>query len=137
MLQLILFDYDTVELANMNRLFFQPHQSGLSKVKAASETLQFINPDVQFEVHNMNITTVDNFDKFIDRLKNGSLTGGPVDLVLSCVDNFEARMAINTACNELQMNWFESGVSENAVSGHIQAVFPGETACFAVRNLKV
>ena len=29
------------------------------------------------------------------RLKAGSLTGGPVDLVLSCVDNFEARMAIN------------------------------------------
>ena len=26
--KLILFDYDTVEMANMNRLFFQPHQSG-------------------------------------------------------------------------------------------------------------
>lgn len=25
----------------------------------------------------------------------------------------------------------ESGVSENAVSGHIQLVIPGETACFA------
>ena len=24
--KLILFDYDKVELANMNRLFFQPHQ---------------------------------------------------------------------------------------------------------------
>ena len=28
----------------------------------------------------------------------------------------------------------ESGVSENAVSGHIQLVKPGETACFAVRK---
>lgn len=27
----------------------------------------------------------------------------------------------------------ESGVSENAVSGHIQLIIPGETACFAVR----
>lgn len=27
----------------------------------------------------------------------------------------------------------ESGVSENAVSGHVQLVKPGETACFAVR----
>lgn len=62
----------------------------------------------------------------------GSLSGGPVDLVLSCVDNFEARMAINTACNELNQRWFESGVSENAVSGHIQFIIPGETACFAV-----
>ena len=29
--KLILFDYDTVELANMNRLFFQPHQAGMTK----------------------------------------------------------------------------------------------------------
>lgn len=26
----------------------------------------------------------------------------------------------------------ESGVSENAVSGHIQLIKPGESACFAV-----
>ena len=55
-----------------------------------------------------------------------------VDLVLSCVDNFEARMAINQAANELGQVWMESGVSENAVSGHIQLIKPGQTACFAV-----
>ena len=58
-----------------------------------------------------------------------------MDLVLSCVDNFEARMAINRACNELGQDWIESGVSENAVSGHIQLVRPGRTACFAVSFL--
>uniref|UniRef100_A0A8B9P551 Ubiquitin-like modifier-activating enzyme 5 n=1 Tax=Apteryx owenii TaxID=8824 RepID=A0A8B9P551_APTOW len=101
--KLLLFDYDKVELANMNRLFFQPHQAGLSKVQAAERTLS-----------------------------NGALEEGkPVDLVLSCVDNFEARMAINTACNELGQIWMESGVSENAVSGHIQLIIPGESACFA------
>ncbi|CAN8024257.1 unnamed protein product [Ixodes persulcatus] len=41
MLQLILFDYDKVELANMNRLFFQPHQAGMSKVEAAAKTLEY------------------------------------------------------------------------------------------------
>nr|CAG4637823.1 EOG090X07G2 [Chydorus sphaericus] len=40
-------------------------------------------------------------------------------------------MAINTACNEVNQIWFESGVSENAVSGHIQFLIPGKTACFA------
>lgn len=113
--KLILFDYDKVELANMNRLFFQPHQAGLSKVAAAAKTLEGINPDVLFETHNYNITTVDNFDHFMSRIKEGGLENGPVDLVLSCVDNFEARMAINKACNELGQIWFESGVSENAV----------------------
>ncbi|CAH0724475.1 unnamed protein product, partial [Brenthis ino] len=129
--KLILFDYDKVELANMNRLFFQPHQAGLSKVDAAAATLQAINPDVTIDTYNYNITTVDNFQKFCDTISTGSLTKGPVDLVLSCVDNFEARMAINTACNELNQRWFESGVSENAVSGHIQFIVPGESACFA------
>jgi len=129
--KLILFDYDKVELANMNRLFFQPHQAGLSKVDAAAKTLESINPDVTFETWNYNITTVDNFDHFVERIRTGSLIEGkPVDLVLSCVDNFEARMAINKACNELGQVWFESGVSENAVSGHIQFIRPGETACF-------
>ncbi|KAM7348810.1 ubiquitin-like activating enzyme 5 [Cochliomyia hominivorax] len=130
--KLILFDYDKVELANMNRLFFTPDQAGLSKVEAAAKTLTFINPDVTIETHNYNITTVESFDKFLDTIAHGGLQEGqPVDLVLSCVDNFEARMAINTACNELSLNWFESGVSENAVSGHIQFIRPGETACFA------
>lgn len=130
--KLILFDYDKVEMANMNRLFFQPNQSGQSKVEAAKETLSFINPDVQIETYNYNITTVDNFSDFIERIQTGSLNQGKVNLVLSCVDNFEARMAINTACNELGQPWFESGVSENAVSGHIQYINPGETACFSV-----
>lgn len=130
--KLILFDYDKVELANMNRLFFTPDQAGLSKVEAASRTLQFINPDVRIVTHNYNITTVDSFAHFLNTIQTGGLDGkSPVDLVLSCVDNFEARMAINQACNELNINWFESGVSENAVSGHIQLLKPGETACFA------
>ena len=29
-------------------------------------------------------------------------------------------MSINQGCNELGQIWFESGVAENAVSGHIQ-----------------
>lgn len=33
-------------------------------------------------------------------------------------------------CLELQQTWMESGVSEDAVSGHIQTIIPGETACF-------
>lgn len=68
--RLILFDYDKVELANMNRLFFQPHQSGLSKVEAAAETLRNINPDVDILTHNYNITSVENFDNFTETLRS-------------------------------------------------------------------
>ncbi|XP_001952581.1 ubiquitin-like modifier-activating enzyme 5 [Acyrthosiphon pisum] len=129
--KLVLFDYDKVELANMNRLFYQPSQAGLSKVTAASMTLTKINPDVKIETYNTNITLSTQFEEFLNVLKTGGINGDRVDLLLSCVDNYEARMTINTACNELGLKWFESGVSENAVCGHIQYIVPGESACFA------
>ncbi|GAQ91248.1 ubiquitin-like modifier activating enzyme [Klebsormidium nitens] len=144
--RLLLYDYDTVELANMNRLFFRPEHVGMTKTDAAAKTLAEINPDVELESFTSNITTVDGFEGFVRSLTQAPLgfqaepplPGGPVrgkgsrvDLVLSCVDNYEARMTINQACNELGQPWMESGVSEDAVSGHIQLLLPGETACFA------
>ncbi|XP_015577562.1 ubiquitin-like modifier-activating enzyme 5 [Ricinus communis] len=133
--RLLLYDYDKVELANMNRLFFRPDQVGMTKTDAAVQTLSEINPDVVLESYTMNITTVQGFETFVSSLKSKSFRpskeGTGVDLVLSCVDNYEARMAVNQACNELNQTWMESGVSEDAVSGHIQLLIPGETACFA------
>ncbi|KAH9626328.1 hypothetical protein KSS87_000560 [Heliosperma pusillum] len=133
--RLLLYDYDTVELANMNRLFFRPEQVGMTKTDAAVQTLSDINPDVVLESYTMNITTVEGFEIFMSSLKNKKFCpakeGSGVDLVLSCVDNYEARMVVNQACNELNQTWMESGVSEDAVSGHIQLLIPGETACFA------
>lgn len=130
--KLVLFDYDKVELANMNRLFFRPEQSGMSKVDAAKATLTGINPDVLFESYNYDITSIDNYDHFLGRIRHGGIDeSSSVDLVLSCVDNFAARNTINAACNELGQAWMESGVSEDAVSGHIQLMRPGELACFA------
>ena len=128
--KLILFDYDTVELANMNRLFFQPHQAGMTKTNAAKQTLEVINPDVVFEAYNYDITTAENFEHFLGRISKGGLGSKSVDLVLSCVDNYAARISINQACCELNQPWMESGVSEDAVSGHIQTLLPGRTACF-------
>ncbi|CAK9158768.1 unnamed protein product [Ilex paraguariensis] len=133
--RLLLYDYDSLELANMNRLFFRPEQVGMTKTDAAVQTLSDINPDVLLESYTLNITTVQGFETFVASLKNKMFRpdkeGSGVDLVLSCVDNYEARMVVNQACNELNQTWMESGVSENAVSGHIQLLIPGETACFA------
>jgi ubiquitin-like modifier-activating enzyme 5 len=50
--------------------------------------------------YTQNITTVEGFKKFTNSLTRdieGNSTGGNsgVDLVLSCVDNYEARMVVN------------------------------------------
>ncbi|XP_003371978.1 ThiF family protein [Trichinella spiralis] len=143
--KLILIDYDKVEMANMNRLFFQPHQAGMSKVEAAKTTLQDINPDVEVDSYNCNIITMENFNKLLHLIKCGSLHGGQVDLLewpsiqcdsisIFCEPYFLTLIFNAQACNELNQRWFESGVSENAVSGHMQFIIPGKTACFAVGN---
>lgn len=149
--KLILFDFDSVELSNMNRLFFTPKDVGLTKVEAARRTLAFINPDVELETHNANICS--DFDLFLSRILNGKDSlrqrqrrdegeasiaihrlqcegEHPVDLVLSCVDNYAARITISQACNEAGVPWFNSGVSENATSGQVQLCVPGILACF-------
>jgi molybdopterin/thiamine biosynthesis adenylyltransferase len=181
--KLILFDYDKVELANMNRLFFRPEQAGMTKTAASVQTLTDINPDVIFEEYTYDITKTANFEHFMNRhalplshtcvcnclavagagcvrarhpyspippstwhdrlahltssvgrvrriLHGGKDGESRVDLVLSCVDNFAARLCINQACCELNQVWMESGVSEDAVNGHIQLLLPGRSACF-------
>ena len=155
--RLLLFDCDAVEAANMNRLFFVPSQIGLTKVGAAVETLGAINPDVVVEGHCLDVTTLAGCAAFKAALCCGGGGGGggtgeeeggaPTDastsppaptpttstttLVLSCVDNYAARMTVNAVALELGQAWLEAGVSEDAVSGHIQALVPGRTACYA------
>lgn len=47
----------------------------------------------------MNITTVEGFETFMSSLKKKTFCpnkeGSGVNLVLSCVDNYEARMVVN------------------------------------------
>ena len=45
--ELILIDNDSVELANMNRMFYRPDQCGMTKVDAAKQTLTAINSEVK------------------------------------------------------------------------------------------
>ena len=98
--KLILYDYDKVELANMNRMFYLPSHEGLAKVDAAKKSLNDINPDTLIEAYNQNVCTIENFNAFKDKIMTGGLLNQTrVDLVLSCVDNYAARMSINKACN--------------------------------------
>jgi ubiquitin-like modifier-activating enzyme 5 len=83
--KLLLFDYDKVELANMNRLFFRPDQAGMSKVDASKATLVDINPDVQFECYNYNITTVDNYAHFKNRISCGCKCFSSFSLLNICL----------------------------------------------------
>ena len=70
-----MYDYDSVEMANMNRLFFRPEHAGMTKTDAAAKTLAEINPDVIFESFGCNITSMGHFDKFMERIQFGGIDG--------------------------------------------------------------
>jgi len=53
---------------------------------------------VALESYTMNITTLRGFEAFRDSLTTSDGRSSRVDLVLSCVDNYEARMTINEVC---------------------------------------
>ncbi|KAF8820552.1 ThiF family protein [Cardiosporidium cionae] len=126
--KLILFDYDRVEMANMNRLFYTPKQLGNKKVHACMQTLNAINPEVVIESHFGNVST--DYDVLLNRILFGGVDSKQIALLLCCVDNYGARVTISQACNETNQTWINSGVAENAMSGQIQMCVPGYSACF-------
>ena len=77
----------------------------------------------------MDVTHLSNYDFLLSLIRSDPILRR--NTVLCCVDNFSARMSINQLCLQASVPWLESGLSENAVSGHIQFVVPGITACFA------
>ena len=55
----------------------------------------------------MNINTNEEYEHLKDRITKGSINNNShVDLVLSCVDNYSARMAVNSICNDVNQIWF-------------------------------
>ena len=48
----------------------------MTKTDAAQQTLIEINPDVEIEAHTYNITHLDSFDHFMQRIAQGELLFG-------------------------------------------------------------
>jgi len=86
--ELVLADFDTVELSNLQRQIAHDTGSlGRLKVESAAERLLAINPEIK-------VTPL------AIRLDDGNLpelTAG-VDVVLDGCDNFATRLAVNAAC---------------------------------------
>lgn len=83
-----LIDHDRVELSNLQRqLLYETGDIGRLKVKAASERLEDINPEVRIET-------------YAQRLADDNATGlvRTYDLVVDGSDNFDTRFAVNAAC---------------------------------------
>ncbi len=86
--QLVLADFDHVDLSNLQRQIVHKTQSiGELKVASAAQTLRDLNPDIDVVC--------------IDKLMDAEILNhwaSAVDVVVDCSDNFATRFAINAAC---------------------------------------
>ena len=88
--QLVLADFDVVELSNLQRQILHTSKDiGRAKVESGQDTLQALNPDVEI------ITINRVFDEDDDEL---ATEVEKADVVVDGTDNFETRFALNRAC---------------------------------------
>ena len=88
--QLVLADFDVVELSNLQRqVLHTTDDIGRAKVESGEDTLKALNPDVE-------IVTINRvFDEDDDELRSEV---EKADVVVDGTDNFETRFALNRAC---------------------------------------
>jgi molybdopterin/thiamine biosynthesis adenylyltransferase len=109
-------------------MFYRPEHAGWSKTQVARNFLTDINPSVRFRSFNYDLCV--RYDDFLTSLRRGSLDeNAPVDLLVCCVDNRAARLAVNEACHELNIPWICAILDSTSLKGSIQVVVPGRTAC--------
>ncbi len=122
-----LFDMDVVNEVNLNRLGFHPEDIGRPKVDVIAERIKRINSDVHPEPHHGDIMMLDNEDVFEECVKKSNV-------VLMGMDNLPARMFVNQKCVNCGIVLIDGGTSRSALSGHVQPIIPGKTACVSCRS---
>ena len=64
--RLVIADFDSVELTNLNRQFYFRDQIGYPKVEALKYNLELINPDAEIKIHNRLIDSENACSIFAD-----------------------------------------------------------------------
>ncbi|MHA1753989.1 MAG: HesA/MoeB/ThiF family protein [Candidatus Odinarchaeia archaeon] len=120
--RLILIDFDTVEISNLNRqLIFTEKDIGKPKVEVAKKKLAEINPNVELIAYNDDIR---NIDVSVFR---------SADVILDSLDSFEIKRWLNSLAVNLRKPLIHAGVY--GWWGNIQVILPYVNACLECQPL--
>lgn len=115
---ILIVDFDVIEISNLSRsILFRKEDAGRRKVEVAAERITEINPDVQVTIFHGDVTR----DLGLGIYRQ-------VDVVLGCVDNRAARLAINRACWRIGTPWIDGGL--DVLMGMVRIFVPPEGACY-------
>ncbi|MFX1357654.1 MAG: HesA/MoeB/ThiF family protein [Promethearchaeota archaeon] len=129
--KLTLFDFDDVDIVNLNRSMYKEEHIGKPKVIIASRILKEINPEVNISYQNTDIMDPNYEKSFEKELRK-------IDLVLNGLDNIPAREYLNAKCISLNVPYIDAGASRSGLSGYIHPVIPFKTACYnCIKNISI
>lgn len=113
-LTLTIYDPDIVDQTNLNRQILFYDCIGEYKAPALVENLQKINPGVEYEA-------------VVGEVDEACFKQDRIDLIFSCVDNFQARAFLNYMARKYKIPLVNGGTGPKA--GQVMVYKPGETAC--------
>ncbi|XP_044202747.1 ubiquitin-like modifier-activating enzyme 6 [Thunnus albacares] len=115
-------DPDLIEKSNLNRQFlFRPHHIQKPKSTTAAEASREINPDLQVDAHLNKVCPATEGiynDSFYTRL----------NLVVTALDNVEARRYVDCRCVSNQRPLLDSGTM--GTKGHTEIIMPNLTESY-------
>ncbi len=115
---IFIVDFDTIELANLSRsILFRESDSGRKKAEVAAARAKEINPNVHVQYFHGDITTALGLGVF-----------RRMDVIIGCLDNREARLAVNRFSYWINKPWVDGAIQE--FFGLARVFIPGEGACF-------
>lgn len=111
-------DFDTIEAANLSRSpLFRESDSGRRKAMVAAARAKELNPNVHVQYLHGDVTT---------QLGLGVVRR--MDVLIGCLDNREARLAVNRFAYWMNKPWVDGAIQE--LLGLVRVFVPGNGACF-------
>jgi adenylyltransferase/sulfurtransferase len=111
-------DFDVVENSNLSRcILFREEDLHRMKAHVAAERLRDIARSTRVHALSLDVRVT---------VGAGSLRG--YDLVLGCMDNIEARLALGRLCRDAGVVYLDGGM--DATGGQVSLFHPREGACF-------
>ena len=115
---LFIVDFDKIEAANLSRsVLFRESDNNRCKAEVAAARAKSVNPQVHVQYMNGDVTT---------QLGLGVIRR--MDVVIGCLDNREARLAVNRFCYWVNKPWVDGAIQE--LLGLVRVFKPGDGACY-------
>lgn len=116
--RLIVVDMDRVEVSNLSRaILFRKADAGRSKAVVSAAAIRALNGDVRMDVLDGDVCRDVGLGLF-----------RRVDLVLGCLDNREARLALNRACSRTGAPWIDGAI--DVLMGSVRTFSPPGSSCY-------